>query len=1242
MEEDPTTASGVAQDKGSLIYEGMRFQEDGVTGEQGGTVLSPPMTAPRFGSGAVDGGLPGEEPVEEKLGDLLARLVSPKTLRFRSGFSKGPEGLVVKDETLGHDVVAGTSRQSEEKTGLVESSKISLADMGPRVLQLLLEVLPLRSQPMVGGKTGGLFPLPTSQECLKDFFGVHDQHLVSWLCCLCISLNCLWGDESYFCNIPPKGFKKELVYDLAEEVRRMMLVKVDASTDFDWDIFFRTRSVDYQGDEVKVARSFSWSNISPALPKEVGRVPLTDVCDLGTKYYVDNIDLYLKPVSEWKPLTYPRVMVADDDWGEVCQGLVSSGICSFLCEEEVFSTDAGLLLNGLFGVTKDEWKDGAEVFRLIMNLIPFNSIAQPLSGDIATLPGWAQMSSFFIQPTENLLISSEDVRCFFYIMSVPCPWQKFLAFNKLVPQNVLPDTLKGKRIYLASRVLPMGFLNSVSLAQHVHRNLVKASKLPKFGPAAFPEREIRKDRPLPVVDTSWRVYLDNFDLLEKVRDDRGSSLVGSTAPGVLALREVYEQWDVPRNAKKGVARSLKAEVQGAQVDGTLGVAYPRDQKLFKYIQAALKLLDEKRVSQRQMQVVCGGLVYISMFRRALLGSLNQVWKFIESFGDGSRLKPMPPDCRLEIGRFVSLIPLARLDFRLQMEGQVTCSDASTTGGGACASSGLSPFGSLACEGAIRGRHPEDHCDRKILSVGLFDGIGALRVALDLLNAEVIGHISVEVNSQASRVVESHFPNVILVDNVESVDAALVQQWSGRFDQVSLVLLGGGPPCQGVSGLNAERKGALKDHRSCLFVHVPRIKNLFAKYFPWCQVHVLMESVASMDEADRSSMSQEFGDAPWKCDAGTLTWCSRPRLYWVTWEVSDDHDQVVFSQEGELREVCLYGEQSLFDVCQEGWIKVDPTRPFPTFTTSRPRERAGYKPAGVNQCSGDELDRWVADKYRYPPYQYMSKNCLINKRDELRLPSIEEKEYLMGFPVNYTQLCMAKNNRRGEKYLDTRHSLLGNTWSVPVVAWFIAQLLAPRGLCQVHPPQAIINKLNAGNCVDLQSRLLRLPLRPIRGSGGDGDEQQLSFKLSNLVSVKGEDIMLTASTQEQVKFHRLRASVPGRLWKWKIVTGWKWKGSSEHINVLEMRAILTTIRWRVEKKQMRKKRFIHLTDSLVCLHALSRGRSSSRKLRRTICRINALLLVSGCQPFWGYIHTDQNPADKPSRWGRNIRTKFRNA
>lgn len=48
----------------------------------------------------------------------------------------------------------------------------------------------------------------------------------------------------------------------------------------------------------------------------------------------------------------------------------------------------------------------------------------------------------------------------------------------------------------------------------------------------------------------------------------------------------------------------------------------------------------------------------------------------------------------------------------------------------------------------------------------------------------------------------------------------------RFPSIALVLIGAGPPCQGVSGLNASKKGALRDARSCLFQEAPRIKELF--------------------------------------------------------------------------------------------------------------------------------------------------------------------------------------------------------------------------------------------------------------------------------------------------------------------------------------------------------------------------------------------------------------------------------
>lgn len=77
-------------------------------------------------------------------------------------------------------------------------------------------------------------------------------------------------------------------------------------------------------------------------------------------------------------------------------------------------------------------------------------------------------------------------------------------------------------------------------------------------------------------------------------------------------------------------------------------------------------------------------------------------------------------------------------------------------------------------------------------------------------------------------------------------------------------------------------------------------------------------------------------------------------------------------------------------------------------------------------------------------------------------------------------------------------------------------------------------------------------------------------------------------------------------------------------------------------QRSKRRMIHLADSLVCLHALSRGRSSSKRLTRTMSRINGLLLVSNSQCIWEYVHTHSNPADKPSRWRQRVRAKFWNA
>ena len=249
--------------------------------------------------------------------------------------------------------------------------------------------------------------------------------------------------------------------------------------------------------------------------------------------------------------------------------------------------------------------------------------------------------------------------------------------------------------------------------------------------------------------------------------------------------------------------------------------------------------------------------------------------------------------------------------------------------------------------------------------------------------------------------------------------------------------------------------------------------------------------------------------------------------------------------------------------------------------------------------------------------------------------------MLGFPLHYTAMCLPKSQRKGTEYNDTRLTLLGNSWSVPVVAWILGQLFSWLGWIGAKSPQDILDACRPGTHPFVRGRLARLPLNPSR-KVSDADPYTLACKLGNLVSIKGEDILLSTPTTQVARFHRLRASVPAKMWKWGVIAGWKWRHGSEHINSLELRAVLTTLRWRIEKQKQVVCRMVHLVDSLVCLHALSRGRSSSRKLRRTMARVNALVLAGNVQVVWAYVHTDDNPADRPSRWGQRVRTKYRNA
>jgi hypothetical protein len=92
--------------------------------------------------------------------------------------------------------------------------------------------------------------------------------------------------------------------------------------------------------------------------------------------------------------------------------------------------------------------------------------------------------------------------------------------------------------------------------------------------------------------------------------------------------------------------------------------------------------------------------------------------------------------------------------------------------------------------------------------------------------------------------------------------------------------------------------------------------------------------------------------------------------------------------------------------EKGWWRTS-QKPLPTFTTAQPSSKPLRRPAGLRDCSEQEVQRWKDHSHRFPPYQYMDQHCLQDAQGSLRTPNIREREAIMGFPPNYTLQCMKK-------------------------------------------------------------------------------------------------------------------------------------------------------------------------------------------------------------------------------------------
>ena len=536
-------------------------------------------------------------------------------------------------------------------------------------------------------------------------------------------------------------------------------------------------------------------------------------------------------------------------------------------------------------------------------------------------------------------------------------------------------------------------------------------------------------------------------------------------------------------------------------------------------------------------------------------------------------------------------------------------------------------------------------------------------------------MAVESDPDCRRCLRRRFPGLELCADIKKVTRDQVKQWLRKIPDANGVIVGGGSPCQGLSKLSVDRRH-LEDERSALFHEAVRVMKLVKEEASlegmWCVR--FLENVVPDDE-DIRIMSRELDLRPLLVDSKHLSRARRPRLFWLSIDLIEHQEAEVHQH--ELFDEIWYGAatEPMHAVLSEGcrWPpgENDTAARFPTMTRAIPRKKPPKAPAGLDSTSEEGRSRWIRDRYRYPPYTYNSEYMVEEPSGDLRPLNANEREVLMGFQKGHTLDLARKppeNEREAQALEDQRCAAIGNAFHAVAVAALFDHALWSFGVKPLVGHHEIVEarteeiKREASKAVE-PSQEISLDPAPAEGdSGGESDATQVcSWRMESkkiprspasctaiagvseadmnmavqMVQAfvrrqeyRGSDVRLDVNTLYRADAYP-RATVNPHRWLWHVAHAYPFE-VEERINVLELRALVHTVEWRLRRKNFNGTRFLHLADSQVTLSVAVKGRSSSHKLNRLLRKLAAMCTAAGLYPVLAWIESHLNPADAPSR------------
>jgi hypothetical protein len=1056
----------------------------------------------------------------------------------------------------------------------------------------------------------------------------------------------------------------------------------------DWEARLKDTRINYEGESVLTAVEMTLNQLLPGLPsaEHAGVVDILELCSESLGLQLKNPESLLRDQTLDSAAPYTaKVHATSQEWELIGSELFRRGICEPLEEQDIYEHKGRKVLCGSFGVVKanEFLPSGEAILRLIFNMIPLNALMESLSGDVETLTGSTGWLSVLMQSDEFGLISGEDLTAAFYLFKLPRCWRRFMGINKKIKWKALGQDRPGST-FLSIAVVPMGWSSAVGIIQHVHRRLMTHAL---YGPAVFNlNEEVNRQKELPPKSRLWSLYIDDstiLDILKKGFDElkcKDKELAGTPSKVQLKARERYQEWDIPFSKKKSIEQAFEAKRLGALFDGRAGRLGCATQRGLDVLGLGWHLMARKRIAKKMLQAFLGKDCHIMQWRRPLMSTYDEVWKAVVP--DKHQIS-LTRGCCSEMLVALGCRPLMFSSWRAKLSPVTTCSDASETGGGICSSQGLTVEGEIAALRLLGVDWLADQVQERpvatsmqpFMTIDWFAGMGGLEQSLRLLGLHPQLQVFCENSGPALRVLRSHWPGGIFWNDILRVTQEDIEKAMDRAGDVKGIIQAGGSPCQGLSQLSSERKH-FADERSNLFfkfVELLESTERAAKKRSWWFL-TLAENVVA-DSNDYMQMCDRLGTWAIRFCPSGLSRVRRPRNFWCRdsagneWTAPPDGSLLLYDDYVELIITVPIMDDSKW--LTPGWEwpsgKERPLLRLPTFTRSIPRKKPPPRPAGLSRCPEETVEKWRSHNMRYPPYTYLPE-YLVTSQKQSRVVNSEEREALSFFPKGYTLAVKSKKLSSWAAVEDERCCLVGNGFHAGAVAvlvsWRLHQLevghvyveasqivknfeaqlatFRPMGPSPWLPDEEgdVFNKDKEEEeelditqaCIDLEELALERVPRGVL----DGDFKLTRAHLPKVlteaflrrVQYRGSDIRMDVGVMlnpEAVP----RMPISARKWRWRAVKGWAWK-DTEHINVLEARAILQTLKWRSRSLVSFHSRFVHLSDSQVSLAIYAKGRSSSFKLNRVLRKAAALLLATDMYPLMGFIRSADNPADKPSR------------